>query len=181
MLTIQSTFFTYNMGISDLSVLIAFASTFVITGIIGLERQNIGKAAGISPHVLVSMSACAIAVMQQLMFHNSRELGFGDPEGQRIIAQVIAGIGFLGAGVIMKSDRSIKGLTTATTVWSSAIIGLVLGSGYIALGWLLGGFILVFMITRDLKRHINPFKKQPVSRGTTRPTHVSEYDDSNNA
>jgi len=137
--------------------------TFIITYIIGYERQKIGKAAGISAHTLVAFASASIAILQRLLFESEIALALEgiaiDPQSQRIIAQVLTGIGFIGAGVIMKEHGSIKGITTATTIWSSAIIGIILGSGYIILGSMVGLFIALFIIFRDLSRGFNPFKK----------------------
>lgn len=132
--------------------------TFVVTWFIGFERQNIGKSAGISPHVLISATACCLALMQQELESTV--------DGQRVIAQLVTGVGFLGAGVIMKSHRSVKGLTTATTLFASAIIGLLIGSGFLSLGLTLGLVVIIFMYSRNIRRGINPFKK-----------HVGERDD----
>ncbi len=132
--------------------------TFVITWFIGFERQNIGKSAGISPHVLISSTACCLALMQQQLETSI--------DGQRVIAQLVTGVGFLGAGVIMKSHRSVKGLTTATTLFAAAIIGILIGSGYLSLGLTLGAVVILFMYSRNISRGINPFKK-----------HLGERDD----
>lgn len=133
------------------TILLPVSVTFVITWFIGFERQNIGKSAGISPHVLISCTACCLALMQL-------ELD-SEFDGQRIIAQLVTGVGFLGAGVIMKSHRSIKGLTTATTLFASAILGLIIGSGYYEIGVTLGLIVILFMYGRNIIRGINPFKK----------------------
>ncbi len=127
------------------------AITFAITWFIGFERQNIGKSAGISPHVLISATACCLALMQQELESSV--------DGQRVIAQLITGVGFLGTGVIMKSHHTVKGLTTATTLFASAVIGIIIGSGYFTLGITLGFVIIFFMYTRNALRGINPFKK----------------------
>jgi len=152
----------FNLSIMEilLKVLLPLTVTFLIAGFIGLERQNIGKAAGISSHILVAMGSAGIAIMQRLMFEHQMALGFSDPEGQRVIAQVITGIGFVGAGVIIKDPTNvIKGITTAATIWSTAMVGLILGSGYILVGTSLGVFIVGFIIFRDLSRGINPFRE----------------------
>ncbi len=152
----------FNLSLMEilLKVLLPLTLTFFIAGFIGLERQNIGKAAGISSHILVAMGSAGIAIMQRLMFEHQMALGFSDPEGQRVIAQVITGIGFVGAGVIIKDPTNvIKGITTAATIWSTAMVGLILGSGYILVGTSLGVFIVGFIIFRDLSRGINPFRE----------------------
>ena len=75
--------------------------TFIFSFLIGFERQNIGKSAGISSHVLVSMASCAIALLQRKISNDNPSF-----DGQRIIAQVVTGLGFLGAGVILKSNKT---------------------------------------------------------------------------
>lgn len=145
-------------------ILLPLGLAFAISAIVGLERQNVGKAAGLSSHILVAMGAAGIAIMQRLMFEEQMDLlrmGYNVvPEGQRVIAQVITGVGFIGAGVIMKDHSNIiKGITTAATLWFTAMVGLILGSGLLLLGTILGGFVILFILTRDLKRGFNPFKK----------------------
>ncbi|HEY8405286.1 MAG TPA: MgtC/SapB family protein [Acholeplasma sp.] len=145
-------------------VILPLIIVFVVTFYIGLERQNVGKAAGISAHVLVALSSCAIAIIQRLMFYSQSQQNIADPEGQRIIAQVVTGIGFIGAGVIMKdSNNIIHGITTAATIWFAALLGLVVGSGYLLIGGGLGLFVMAFMTVRDLKRGVNPFIPHPDS------------------
>ena len=140
-------------------IVIPLILIFIISFYVGFERQNVGKAAGVSSHILVGVTACAIAIMQHLMFLYLDSKGKADGSGgQRIIAQVVAGVSFVGAGVIMKSNKTIKGLTTATTIWTVAMIGLILGSGYLIIGSILGAFVMSFITIRDLSRKINPFK-----------------------
>ena len=87
--------------------------------------------------------------MQRLMFEQQLVLGSQgvsiDPEQQRVIAQVVTGIGFVGAGVIIKDQANVvKGITTAATIWVTAMVGLILGSGYILVGsnsWFIYGYI----------------------------------------
>ena len=141
-------------------ILLPLFLTSIIAYFIGFERQKIGKAAGISSHMLVAFASAAIAIMQRLLYeYEIQQLGMTEVQTQRIIAQVLTGIGFIGAGVILKEKGSIKGITTATTIWSSAIIGLILGSGFIVLGLIVGLFIFLFIFLRDLARGFNPFRK----------------------
>ena len=146
-------------------VLLPILLVLIIAGFIGFERQNIGKAAGVSSHVLVALAATGIAIIYRLMFDYQLGLSFSGiesrPEGQRLIAQVIAGVGFIGAGVILKdSQQIIRGITTASTIWAVAIMGLILGSGYIFIGSILGLSMALFMTLRNVKRGINPFVRQ---------------------
>jgi putative Mg2+ transporter-C (MgtC) family protein len=141
-------------------ILLPLFLTSVIAYFIGFERQKIGKAAGISSHMLVAFASAAIAIMQRLLYeYEMNYLGIQEVQTQRIIAQVLTGIGFIGAGVILKEKGSIKGITTATTIWSSAIIGLIFGSGFLVLGVIVGVMIFLFIFLRDLARGFNPFRK----------------------
>jgi putative Mg2+ transporter-C (MgtC) family protein len=141
-------------------ILLPLFLTSVIAYFIGFERQKIGKAAGISSHMLVAFASAAIAIMQRLLYeYEMNYLGIQEVQTQRIIAQVLTGIGFIGAGVILKEKGSIRGITTATTIWSSAIIGLIFGSGFLVLGVIVGVTIFLFIFIRDLARGFNPFRK----------------------
>lgn len=142
-----------------IKLIIPLILTFIFSGFIGLERQNMGKAAGISAHILVALSCMALAIMQRLMFDYEIAVGgAASAQGQRVIAQVVTGVGFIGAGVIMKDKFTVKGLTTAATIWTTAMIGLILGSGHLIVGTVLGVVVVLFILIRDLKRGINPFR-----------------------
>ena len=159
----------YFLDVDLMEILLMLGSlgaTFIVSWFIGFERQNSGKSAGISAHVLVALGSCAIAILQQYLYNASIVAAQNEHisvtiENQRIIAQVIAGVGFIGAGVIMKSEKHIVGLTTATTLWVVCVIGLLFGSGYIIQGAIFGVIIIAFMYLRDVLRHINPFKRFP--------------------
>lgn len=103
-------------------------SASVLVGvIIGSERAKHGRAAGMRTHVLVALGACLTSLMS---IYVSENLGFGG-DVMRISAQVISGIGFLGAGmIIIKNNDVITGLTTAAGVWTTGIIGIALGYGF---------------------------------------------------
>jgi len=158
-------------------ILIPIALTYVFTGFVGLERQNVGKAAGLSSHVLVGIGAAGIAILQRLMYEYQMAEGFTNPEGQRIIAQVVTGIGFVGAGAIIKDRAHIRGITTAATLWFSAMVGLVIGSGYLILGSILGIFMVSLIVIRDFSRGFNPFKPQAKKIDPTRKVSQDEDDD----
>lgn len=144
-----------------LKVIVPLLIAFVVGAFVGLERQNVGKAAGLSSHILVAVASAGIAIMQRLMFEHQvflQSTGVDiDPEQQRVIAQVVTGIGFIGAGVILKDQAQvIRGITTAATLWFTAMTGLILGSGYVIIGSILGAFIIIFILMRDFKRGFNP-------------------------
>lgn len=92
-------------------------------GIIGLERQRSNKSAGIRTNTLVAIGSCMYVLVSVSLYDESGN----DPS--RIISQIITGIGFLGAGVILQHKGSIRGLTTAATVWCSAGLGVLAGLG----------------------------------------------------
>ncbi len=147
-----------------INIFIPIILTFLFTFIVGFERQNIGKAAGISAHVIVSVAACGIAILQRELFASEIAAGKLNADGQRVIAQVIAGIGFLGAGIILKTGKEVKGLTTASTIWFCAMLGLILGMKKYDIGITMGVFIVIFLYFRDIFRGVNPFKNNHVKR-----------------
>jgi len=101
------------------------ASLAVIAGLfIGLEREFQGKYAGLKTHALVALGAC-IFIMMSLEFEGAE---YADMT--RVLSQVIIGIGFIGAGTIIKKGKDIEGLTTAATIWCSAAVGCLSGFGY---------------------------------------------------
>ncbi len=97
----------------------------ILGGMIGWERERMNRAAGLRTHVLVSIGSALFTILSLTAF---REIGkVNDPA--RIAAQVVSGIGFLGAGTIMKHGATVKGLTTAATLWVVAAIGMACGAG----------------------------------------------------
>jgi putative Mg2+ transporter-C (MgtC) family protein len=109
---------------------------------IGAEREWHSHPAGMRTHLLVSLGSAAFMIISM---H-----GFSDVEGQegvtedpsRIAAQVVAGIGFIGGGAILKYGVSIRGLTTAGSLWATAAVGMAFGSGMLLLGTAVAGIIL---------------------------------------
>ena len=97
-------------------------------GIVGLERQQRHKSAGLRTHILVSLGSCLIMLISYKLYAGVQGLTNADPA--RLAAQVVSGIGFLGAGTIMKEGLTIKGLTTAASLWVVAGVGLAVGAGY---------------------------------------------------
>ncbi|AWV86972.1 MgtC/SapB family protein [Acinetobacter radioresistens] len=106
-----------------------------IGAVIGLEREYKNKTAGLRTMIMVSMASCLFTTL-------SRQIG--EVSDDRIAANILTGLGFLCAGVIFKDENRISGITTATTIWMVAALGMAIGAGYIALG--LYGTILVLVI-----------------------------------
>jgi putative Mg2+ transporter-C (MgtC) family protein len=94
-------------------------------GLIGLQRELSGKPAGLRTNMLICLGAALITHVSIML---PTRFGVGDPA--RIAAQIVAGIGFLGAGTIMRSRHAVHGLTSAATIWVVAAVGLAVGAGY---------------------------------------------------
>jgi len=108
-------------------------------GLIGIEREANNRPAGLRTHTLVTLGSCLIMIVSMYGFDG------GDPA--RLAAQVVSGIGFLGAGTIMISGRNIRGLTTAASLWVCGGIGLAIGNGYYIGGLFTTGIVLFTLIT----------------------------------
>lgn len=111
----------------DLVLRLAMAT--LLGGLIGLERERLDRAAGLRTHALVSVASALMMVVSTYGFPMQPDGSMGSLDPSRIAAQVVSGIGFLGAGVIIFRDNSVRGLTTAATLWSVAGVGLAAGGG----------------------------------------------------
>jgi putative Mg2+ transporter-C (MgtC) family protein len=126
-----------NQGASLLpTILPHLADTFiplfvaaVCGGVVGLERESAHRPAGLRTHVLVSVGSALIMQISLYMYRLSMGANFGNGDPGRIAAQVVSGIGFLGAGTIMREGLNIRGLTTAASLWVVAGVGLAIGAG----------------------------------------------------
>lgn len=114
--------------IPDLDMVLRIAAAGLLGGVIGYERQARHKSAGLRTHILVSMGSCLIMILSINIYSAVQGLTNADPT--RLAAQVVSGIGFLGAGSIMKEGLTVKGLTTAASLWVVSGVGLAIGSGY---------------------------------------------------
>ena len=112
--------------------MIGIATAAALSSLIGLEREIHGQPAGLRTHMILGVGAALAAVLSisYSQFLSSPNLP-SDPA--RIVAQVVSGVGFLGAGAILRFGVTVKGLTTASSLWTTAIIGIASGSGYFAL------------------------------------------------
>ena len=132
--------------VTYLAVTLRIFAAVIIGGLLGLERGMKNRAAGLRTYMLVCVGACIIMLTNQFIFQN---YGVGDPV--RMGAQVVSGIGFLGAGTIIVTRRSqIKGLTTAAGLWSSAGVGLALGIGFYEAA--IAGAVAIFIIMTLLQK-----------------------------
>lgn len=113
--------------------------------VIGTEREYTHRPAGMRTHILVSLGACAVMIIGQMIFIQYKPLG-GTPDPARLAAQVITGVGFLGAGTIMREGANVKGLTTAASLWAVACLGVAAGGGYYAVA-VAGMFFILITLT----------------------------------
>ncbi len=111
----------------SLAVAWRLALSAVLGGVVGAEREYHSQAAGIRTHAILAVGA---ALGMLLSLHVAVVAGEGRGDPGRIAAQVVSGIGFLGAGAILRLGTSIRGLTTATSLWTVAGVGLACGAGY---------------------------------------------------
>lgn len=109
-------------GVTRITVRLLLAAT--LGGVLGFEREQKGKAAGLRTHMLVALGAALFVLIPQ-------QAGVSDADLTRVLQGLVAGVGFLGAGTIIKgnSDEAIKGLTTAAGIWLTAAIGVAAGLG----------------------------------------------------
>lgn len=108
------------------SIVVRILSAIIVGGLIGLEREMKNRPAGLRTYMLVCIGSCLIMLTNQYIYQYT---GAGDP--MRLGAQVVSGIGFLGAGtIVVTKHNQIKGLTTAAGLWASAGVGLALGIGF---------------------------------------------------
>ncbi len=132
--------------ITQQAVVIRVVSAIIIGGLIGLERGMKNRPAGLRTYMLVCVGSCLIMMTNQYIYQFT---GAGDP--MRLGAQVVSGIGFLGAGtIVVTRHNQIKGLTTAAGLWTSAGVGLALGIGFYEGAVAVG--LSVFVILTVLQR-----------------------------
>ena len=126
-------------------IILRMACAMLVGAVIGTEREFTHRPAGMRTHMLVSLGACAVMITSQMLFAQYRVYG-ATPDPARLSAQVITGIGFLGAGTILKEGPTIKGLTTAASIWAVACLGIAVGAGYYAVG-LVGAACMMITLT----------------------------------
>jgi putative Mg2+ transporter-C (MgtC) family protein len=124
--------------------------SFVLSGLIGFEREVRRHEAGLRTHILVCLGSTLIMLTSLHVFDIYKTQGSVDPT--RIAAGVITGIGFLGAGTIIRSQDHIRGLTTASTLWVVAALGLSVGCGfYVVSTYVTALVLLVLLFLRRLE------------------------------
>ena len=142
----------------EYSLLIRIAASIFFAFLLGVEREVTGKFAGLRTHILVSVGACVFTLLSLYGFkmHITEGIsGVNDPA--RIAAQIITGIGFIGAGTVMRHGNNIFGITTAATLWVCAAIGMACGTGMydIAASASIFSLIVLVLIRRFERRFLS--------------------------
>lgn len=132
------------MPISEVEVLLRLLLAAGLGSLIGYERERHGQSAGLRTHMILAVGATLAMTLSINLANGSG----GDPA--RLAAQVVSGIGFLGAGAILRYGTSIRGLTTATSLWTLAIVGLAVGAGEYLVGTATAVFLLIILSLLDL-------------------------------
>ena len=134
---------------NDLEIIFRLVLASMLGGFIGLEREIHGREAGVRTYLLVSLGSALIMVVSEYLFfkYEGRIPGeFFRVDPGRIAAQAITGMGFLGAGVILRYKDTIRGLTTAASMWVVCAVGLAIGSGYYLFGSTVSGITILSLI-----------------------------------
>ena len=156
-----------NLHLSNLEIIVRLLLSVFCSGLIGFNREQKNHSAGIRTHILVCVGACIVAMIQKEIGFNSLMMAAKYPrfsgviraDEARLIAQVVSGVGFLGAGTILVHHQVVRGLTTAASLWTVAGLGLAIGMGNYNIA--IAGTIVIFLVLGVLKRvlHITPVKK----------------------
>lgn len=128
----------------DYEMTIRLLLAFVLSGIIGYERERGARPAGLRTHILVGSGA---ALIMLISIYGFEDIVSTNKDPARLAAQVVSGIGFLGAGTIMRDGMSIQGLTTAASLWLVAAIGLATGAGMFTIAILTTLLTLTTLVT----------------------------------
>lgn len=155
--------------ISTTDIIIRLVLGAIIGGLIGFEREAHGRAAGFRTQLLVCVAAVLIMVISENYYFYIHDINSSlriDPA--RISAGALIGIGFLGAGVIIKSGYAVRGLTTAASIWIVSAIGLAIGGGLYLEGAATGALtIIALMALRPIERKITGLRFKRVSISTS--------------
>ena len=131
-----------------IDILIRVALSVVLGFAIGLERELTSKSAGLRTHILVCLGSCVFTILSIFVFPTFAAEGdpqaYGDPA--RIAAQILTGIGFIGGGTVLRQGPTVFGLTTAATLWTTASIGMAVGTGQSILAIIATVLTLVVLI-----------------------------------
>ena len=150
--------------ITDNEMILRILVAFILSGLIGLEREMCRHEAGLRTHILVCVGSTLIMLTSLHVFDIYRGQGPIDPT--RIASNVITGIGFLGAGAIIRSSTGVRGLTTASSLWVVAALGLSIGCGFFKTSVFVTFLVLAVLLF--LRKFENVLFKKGVEYGSER-------------
>ena len=153
---------------ADNDILVRIVVSIILGSIIGLERELTNKSAGLRTQIMVCLGSCLFTILSIYGFSTAVTLyPLGDPS--RVAAQIITGIGFIGAGTVLRQGLTVTGLTTASTLWIVAAIGMACGCGQLSIATvstILAVLILVLIRAFELKlmpRNLKHMRKVKIS------------------
>lgn len=158
-------FSQFGEAVNGYTLLVRIITAVFVGAMIGIDREMKNRPAGMRTHVLVCLGAAIVALIEQITVAQVAELnaiGLINVSVGRITASVVSGVGFLGAGTIVFSERHISGLTTAASLWCTACIGLAAGAGYLAMAVISGVIVLVVLKLMQKIVHITTYKRLEV-------------------
>lgn len=138
-------FIQTNINFHQLEYFIRILIAAVCGAVIGLERRKRFKDAGIRTHLILSIGCAVIMIVSKYAFIDSHNMGL-NVDAARVASNIITGVGFLGAGVIFVKSGSVRGLTTAAGIWTTAAIGMAIGAGFYLIGIATTILLLVLQI-----------------------------------
>ena len=153
-------FGTTLQGSIELDITVKLLLAALAGGLIGLEREKHGRPAGIRTNLLVAVGSCVMVIVSEAFYLKYAMYGADtllrlDPA--RVAAQIVTGIGFIGAGVILKEGASVRGLTTAASLWTVAGLGMAFGMGFYSLGAIA---TLLVLISLNFLKRLDPIIKK---------------------
>ncbi len=155
---------TFGEPLTFWQMLLRIVAAVVFGAIIGADREMKNRPAGMRTHVLVCLGSALIGLVEQQTIACVVALGAShiNVSVGRLTAQVVSGVGFLGAGTIVISDRRITGLTTAASLWCAACLGLAVGAGFTTMA--LVACLVVMVVLKLMQRivHVNTYKRLEV-------------------
>lgn len=146
---------SFNLILSNKEIILRIIAAILVGGIIGYERGVHNRPAGFRTHILVCLGACIVSMIQDQLRVNIINFAILYPDISQVIktdlgrigAQVVSGIGFLGAGTIMREKGTIGGLTTAASIWATGCLGIGIGWGFYSLAIPAGITIIIVLVT----------------------------------
>ncbi|WHY17692.1 MgtC/SapB family protein [Paenibacillus sp. G2S3] len=131
----------------ELEYLLRVVGAGICGALVGFERKSRMKEAGVRTHFIVALGAALMMIISKYGFQDQADWSYVKLDPARIAAQVVSGVGFLGAGMIFMQRHTVKGLTTAAGIWATAGLGLAIGSGLYILG---GGATIIILLGQKI-------------------------------